>query len=592
LQERHDPTGCLPWRAAITIVLPAGNSGGRNTDACGYHFLPENAHPHVEHGTTAGRATTVKKQKPEHASARRYAPYLALLLILALFAVIRVRLRNMPLERDEGEYAYAGQLLLQGIPPYALAYNMKLPGTYAAYALLLAIFGQTPAGVHLGLLLVNTATTLLMFLLAARLMGQLGGVIAAAAYALLSTSPSVMGLEGHATHFVVLAAVAGILLLLKAIESGKNWLLFASGVLLGLAFVMKQPGFLFPLFGGLYLLRTAAESTSDWRKVIRQCAIFSTGVVLPFALTCLLMWRAGVFRAFWFWTFSYASQYVSEVGFTQGMQELRRVLPHIVGPLWGIWAIAGLGLTALFWDAVARSRAVFLAGFLLFSFLAVCPGFNFRDHYFILLLPALSLLAATAVVSVTRTLKENHRDILALVPVVIFAVAFVYSLTAQWEFLFEMDPVTASRVIYQPNPFPEAIQVGDYLRSHSAPDARIAVLGSEPEIYFYAHRHSATGYIYTYNLMEHQRYASRMQQQMISEIEAVSPEFLVFVDVPYSWGVRPGSDTGILSWAKHYLQTQYELVQTVNVLQLAPSPDVGATELSPFKVLIFKRKVS
>ena len=24
----------------------------------------------------------------------------------------------MPLERDEGEYAYAGQLILQGIPPY------------------------------------------------------------------------------------------------------------------------------------------------------------------------------------------------------------------------------------------------------------------------------------------------------------------------------------------------------------------------------------------------------------------------------------------------------------------------------------------
>jgi hypothetical protein len=38
------------------------------------------------------------------------------------------------LERDEGEYAYAGQLMLQGIPPYQLAYTMKLPGPFAAYA--------------------------------------------------------------------------------------------------------------------------------------------------------------------------------------------------------------------------------------------------------------------------------------------------------------------------------------------------------------------------------------------------------------------------------------------------------------------------
>jgi Dolichyl-phosphate-mannose-protein mannosyltransferase len=535
----------------------------------------------------------VKKPKPEKTTAGRYGAYLALLIIVVLFAVIRLRLRNMPLERDEGEYAYAGQLLLQGIPPYSLAYNMKLPGTYAAYALLMAMFGQTPTGVHLGLLLVNAATTLLIYLLAARLMGRLGGVIAAAAYALLSTSPSVMGLEGHATHFVVLAAVAGILLLLQAIESGKNWLLLASGVLLGLAFVMKQPGFLFPLFGGLYLLRTAAESTPDWRGIIRRCAIFSAGVVLPFALTCLLLWRAGVFRAFWFWTFFYASQYVSEVGFSQGMQELWRVLPHVIGPLWGIWAIAGIGITALFWDATARSRGVFVAGFFLFSFLAVCPGFNFRDHYFIVLLPSLSLLAATAVVSVTRALKENQRDIMALVPPILFAAAFVYSLAAQWDFLCVMDPVSASRIIYQPNPFPEAIEVGDYIRSHSAGGARIAVLGSEPEIYFYAHRHSATGYIYTYNLMEHQEYASQMQRQMISEIEAARPEFVVFVDVPYSWGVRPGSDTGILAWAQQYLQTQYEpAAKTVHVLQLAPSPEGGPTEPSPFKVLIFRRKAS
>jgi len=45
-------------------------------------------------------------------------------------------------ERDEGEYADAGQLILQGVPPYTLAYNMKFSGTYAAYAVIMAIFGQ------------------------------------------------------------------------------------------------------------------------------------------------------------------------------------------------------------------------------------------------------------------------------------------------------------------------------------------------------------------------------------------------------------------------------------------------------------------
>ena len=108
-----------------------------------------------------------------------------LLLVITLFGVIRYRLRDMPLERDEGEYAYSGQLMLQGIPPYKLAYNMKLPGIYAAYAAVMAIFGETPAGIHLGLLLVNAASVVLLYLLASLLFGRLAGIIAACSYALL-----------------------------------------------------------------------------------------------------------------------------------------------------------------------------------------------------------------------------------------------------------------------------------------------------------------------------------------------------------------------------------------------------------------------
>ena len=48
-------------------------------------------------------------------------------IVFGLVLAIRIRLLGIPLERDEGEYAYAGQLMLQGIPPYKLAYNMKFP---------------------------------------------------------------------------------------------------------------------------------------------------------------------------------------------------------------------------------------------------------------------------------------------------------------------------------------------------------------------------------------------------------------------------------------------------------------------------------
>src|SRR5205814_8051173 len=139
-------------------------------------------------------------------------------IVFGLVLVIRIRLLEIPLERDEGEYAYAGQLMLEGIPPYKLAYNMKLPGTYAAYAVIMAIFGQTPSGIHVGLALVNIASIILMYFVGRKLLDETTGIVAAVTFGLLSLSPSVLGLAGHATHFVVLPAVAATLLLLKATD--------------------------------------------------------------------------------------------------------------------------------------------------------------------------------------------------------------------------------------------------------------------------------------------------------------------------------------------------------------------------------------
>jgi Dolichyl-phosphate-mannose-protein mannosyltransferase len=489
-----------------------------------------------------------------------YGAYAAVLIVVLFFGLIRFRLRDMPLERDEGEYAYAAQLILQGIPPYQLAYNMKFPGTYVAYAGIMGLLGQTTSGIHLGLILVNAATTILVFLLTVRLFGRFAGIIGSASYALLSTSESVLGFAAHATHFVVFFALGGILLLLKAVETRRTWLYFGSGLLLGLGLLMKQPGVFFVLFAALYLLRTEPQDPIDWRGLATRLGIFCAGAILPFALTCLWLWRAGVLGQFWFWTFRYASQYASSNSVLVAWPVLQMVAPGVLSAALWMWLIAGVGLVAFLWTREARSHATFVIGLLLFSFLAVCPGFYFRGHYFILLLPVVAVLDGFAVSATRSRLYEKTTNrLLAFIPVLLFLGAFGYSLAQEWDFFSEKSPEAACRSIYAPNPFPEAIKVARYIRDHTPESARIAVLGSEPEIYFYSRRHSATGYIYTYELMEEQKFAAIMQEQMIHDIEAAQPEYVVYVDVPFSWFVRPRSETRIFSWAKDYLQ-QYERV--------------------------------
>lgn len=89
--------------------------------------------------------------------------WVPLLLIVLFVVVVRVRLLDVPLERDEGEYAYAGQLILDGVMPYARVYNMKMPGIYFAYAAIEAVFGQTCRGIRIGAIVLNVATILMFF---------------------------------------------------------------------------------------------------------------------------------------------------------------------------------------------------------------------------------------------------------------------------------------------------------------------------------------------------------------------------------------------------------------------------------------------
>jgi hypothetical protein len=98
------------------------------------------------------------------------------------------------------------------------------------------------------------------------------------------------------------------------------------------------------------------------------------------------------------------------------------------------------------------------------------------------------------------------------------------------------------------------VEIARYLRDHTGPDDRIAVFGSEPQIYFYADRRSATGYVYTYGLMEPQKYALTMQQEMAREIEQAHPKYLVFVTVPTSWLRAQDSQDYIFQWFKEYTQ--------------------------------------
>ncbi len=516
-----------------------------------------------------------------------------LILVLAATAAVRLRLLDFPLERDEGEYAYVGRQLLHGEPPYRLAYTMKLPGTHAAYALTMALLGEKLAALRTGLLLVNLTSIALVFALGRRWIGGWGGLVAATTYAVLSTSSTTLGQAGHATHFVVLFVLGG--LLLAPPEPGEaqraRWIL--SGLSFGLGVLMKQAGLAFVALA----LVLPHLRRPERGPALRASLLLGSGAALPLLLVLAVLASSGVFDDFWTWTVSYAWQYAGAPTAAAALANLKAALGAVVLPAWPLWALAAAGLAVIGLGRTLATGHLLLTWLSLASALALLPGFQFRRHYFILALPAVALLSGVAVTTAARrSLRALAARPRAALAALLFLASVGFTVHADRDFLLLSPPDELCRALYGPNPFPEADEIARFVEARSEPGDRIAVFGSEPEILFLGRRPSATGFLYVYPLMEPQSLAADMQRQMAAEVQAARPEFLIFVNVPTSWLVRPESDTWILDWMQAYCDREYRLVGAVEILSAERTRFVWEQAVASFEpatpdfVLVFQRR--
>lgn len=490
--------------------------------------------------------------------------WLALICVLLFVAAVRIRLRDMPLERDEGEFAYGGQLLLQGVPPGRLLYTLKLPGTHAAYAALMFLFGQSNAGVHLGFLLVNAATIVLLFLLARVLLGNVAASIAAATFGLLSLSPGVLGTSAHATHFVVLMAVAGLWWLWRAANTGRRLAYLGAGAMLGASVLMKHNGLMFVALALGWLVALGyTKQFAPSPPLGKALLFFATGVATPLLLFGVLLWWAGTWENSWFWSVKYAQAYAKpNPSFTLTWLNLMQRMPAVlVIPFY----FAVTGAVVLWLRRESRSVALFATSWLALSLLAVVPGLHLRPHYYVLLIPVISFLVGALAQQITGLLAGSRIKFLAVAPTAVFVILFACGIAREQSFLFQQDALTAGRTLYGQQPFPEAIVLADYIRTNSTASDRIAVLGSEPEIYFHARRQSATGFVYTYPLSENQPFAETMRRQMQDEIAAAQPKFVVQVRTWTSWLTRPSGLKRIDQLCASLMPPHYRLVAACEV---------------------------
>jgi hypothetical protein len=483
--------------------------------------------------------------------------------IIFLFVLfVRLRLLSTPLERDEGEYAYMGQLLLKGIIPFKEAYNMKFPGTNMMYALIMSLFGQNTIGIHTGLLLINAGSVFFLFLLYRRWSdSKSNALIASSIFAFLAINPAVFGFAAHATHFVMFFSLAGLVLLYRAFSQSKLWLYFLSGLMLGLAVLMKQPAVFFILFGIILIARQYFNKSLQKIELIKYSFVFIVGFLFPLMLLAVILKIGGTFDRFWFWTVQYGLQYGSIVTLAEGFETFKYVFAHIFSESYLFWILAIAGLFLLIINNRRKYCRFEIILFFAASLMAIVPGLYFREHYFIMLLPSVSILVVEGLFYLKNKIRIRNYYALIIASVLII----LWTIISNTPYYLSDSPELIIRKIYGSNPFNESIPIAEFIASRTNPDDRIQVLGSEPQIYFYSKRMAASGHIYMYGLMEPQKYSSIMQQELINDLARINPKYIVFCNIATSWLARSNSDYHILKWSNDFLIKNYNVAGVVDI---------------------------
>jgi hypothetical protein len=391
----------------------------------------------------------------------------------------------------------------------------------------------------------------------------MAGVVAATSYASLAAGFSMLGTSGHATHFCAFFATAGLCLMWRVRQQENYFLLATGAALFGTAVLMKQHAVVIAAWAGLSFACGKIFCAKETRgRRLAAVAVYGCSMLLPLGLCCLWLWHAGVFGKFKFWTFDYARQYASSVPLATARGFFWNNLTWAMTGGMLLWLLAAVGLAVIWLDPRWKNSRGWLTGFFAASALAVCPDFYFRPHYFLILLPALALLAAAAVSGLCRW-QAGRTPALGDWPAWSYALVVAITIATNANVWFLMPRHTLARSLYAFDPLPESEVVARFIRENSVPSARMAVLGSEPEIYFLARRHSATSYIYLYALLEAQPFAVKMQQEMIGEIESQRPEIIVLSVGDMLAGRRAASR--LFDWWNDY-QTNYTCVGVADIV--------------------------
>jgi hypothetical protein len=475
--------------------------------------------------------------------------WLAGLGILALLVTLRWNSFDVPLTRDEGEYAYAAQLLKRGMHPYEHAFLQKPPMVVYTYALAGAIapntfwFPRVLAGLFAALVacLVGLITRL-----------EFGRGFALPAMWLTTPMllfPGLWQFTANTEMFMILPLVATVAVYVVNRHKGPSsgaW--FLAGSLGAIALCYKYTAL--PVLAVLFGLWSIEEWRASGRKLFRRWLLGMLGAGLAsLAVLAPFLIRDGG-RRLWECTVVFNRFYRASASF--GLSGVRDWLLVFWADWWVLFLLSALLLVR------PRPRSwvwigMFLAGW-------ASTGATAFAHYYVVVMPFWALLVAVAIDELASLAAAQlgwpqqwaRRGFLAVVLLLVCLPDLPWITCTRQQF--------AAAKATGGNPFLESPAVARRIAELTSPKDLVFIAGSEPQILVYAKRLSPTRFVIVYPMVIPTPLAAGYQQEAIRDLEQHPPAVIVMSQTPLSWLPQRGSPVEFLQYIVKLLADHYERV--------------------------------
>jgi tetratricopeptide (TPR) repeat protein len=414
-----------------------------------------------------------------------------LCFILAISVLLWLPFLNTPFYSDQGIYAYVAQRWRRGKLPYRDTLEGKPIGIFLIYAFIQRSFGKSPKALMVFLSFYSTTGVFLIYIMTKYLFGKEIAFFSSFFYSLYILNPKIQGYVPYPENFAIPFIVLNLYTFLIGVNENLSAFYFFSGIFGSFAFLFKQT---FLIFLPFYLGTMIIFSNNPFEVLF----VFILGFVIPQIVVIIYFFlKGGLYHylnsVFWLQFFRYQMPFKKNVSLKSSRfdRKWNNCLKPIFLEINPLLFLSIFSIIHLFLEPLTSKHLIFLLWSLLSIYLPFWRWPYIPKHYFIPIIPALSILSG---VGANNLVKLSLSSPIFSIPLLGIILLGFWVVKNSYKVYLPMAPFEREKLIF-PNSIvlietPAIKPLSEYIKKTTKETDKIIETGYSAEVLYLAERDS------------------------------------------------------------------------------------------------------